>query len=150
MVRDCSPGSGFTMNGLATAPSSSSARDKSTHLIAEVNQQRSSNMVSRYLSPITLDSALKSTLAAQAFTLDVVLKADRTIPRRRNANRSTGGTCFDETGLAHKDVRAMAEALACATGIDSLGIDYLTKDIGKPPKEGGGAIVEFNKSPGLE
>jgi cyanophycin synthetase len=119
-------------------------------LIADINQQRSSNMVkSRYLSPIALDSALKSTLAAQGFTLDVVLKADRTIPLRRNANRSTGGTCFDETGLAHKDVRAMAEALARATGIDSLGIDYLTKDIGKPPKEGGGAIIEFNKSPGL-
>jgi cyanophycin synthetase len=119
-------------------------------LIADINQQRSSNMVkSRYLNPITLDSALKSTLAAQGLTLDFVLKPDRTIPLRRNANRSTGGTCFDETRMAHKDVRAMAEALARATGIDSLGIDYLTTNIGKPPREAGGAIVEFNKSPCL-
>lgn len=43
----------------------------------------------------------------------------------------------------------MAEQFALATGLKTAGLDYLTRDITRPPRETGGAFIEINATPGM-
>lgn len=120
-------------------------------LVAELNNDRSSNMVrSRYLRPIALDEVLERHLATQSLTLGEVLPLGRRVTLRSNANLSTGGICTDLTPICHPQVRAMAVVLAKSVGLATAGIDYLTTDITRPPSETGGAFIEMNTTPGLD
>ena len=121
-----------------------------SELIAERNSVRSANLVrSRYLYPIKIDAVLREHLESQGVSLDDVLPAGQRVTLRSNANRSTGGLCTDVTPAVHPQVRAMAEQLAKIAGLFAVGVDYLTTDISRPPAEVGGAIIEFNATPGL-
>lgn len=119
-------------------------------LVAELNNDRSSNMVrSRFLRPIALDEVLERHLATQSLTLTDVLPTGQRVTLRSNANLSTGGICTDLTSICHPQVRAMAVLLAKSAGLATTGIDYLTTDIARPPSETGGAFIEMNTTPGL-
>lgn len=119
-------------------------------LIARLNAPRSSNMVrSRYLRPIALDEVLQRHVATQSLSLNDVPAQGRRVTLRSNANLSTGGICTDVTSLCHPQVRTMAELLAKASGLATVGIDYLTTDITLPPSVTGGAFIEMNTTPGL-
>jgi cyanophycin synthetase len=121
-----------------------------TQLVAELNAPRSNNMVrSRYLRPIALDEVLKQHLAAQQLRLTDVPASGQRVTLRSNANLSTGGICTDVTSICHPQIRTMAILLAKTTGLWTVGIDYMTKDISRRPDEVGGAFIEMNTTPGL-
>jgi cyanophycin synthetase len=120
-------------------------------LVAELNAQRSSNMVrSRYLRPIALDDVLARHLSTQRLALTDVPVTGQRVSLRSNANLSTGGMCTDVTARCHPQIRSMAELLAKTSGISTIGIDYLTTDITQAPAETGGAFIEMNTTPGLD
>ncbi len=119
-------------------------------LLAELNASRFDNLVkSRYLRPIAVDDVLVQHLSAQGLQLDDVLPVGQKVTLRSNANRSTGGICRDVTDSIHPEVRAMAEQFALAIGLKTAGLDYLTRDITRPPREAGGAFIEINATPGM-
>lgn len=119
--------------------------------IAELNATRSTNMIrSRYRRPIALDDVLDTHLRTQGLSLEAVPKAGQRVSVRSNANLSTGGMCTDVTATCHPQVRAMAEQLARSSGLATIGIDYLTTDLSRPPGESGGAFIEMNTTPGLD
>jgi cyanophycin synthetase len=120
-------------------------------LIAELNANRSTNMVSsRYLRIIAKDDVLERHLATQSLTLLDVLANGQRVTLRSNANLSTGGLCTDVTADCHPQVRAMAVLLAKNVGLATIGIDYLTTDITQSPAKTGGAFIEMNTTPGLD
>jgi cyanophycin synthetase len=65
------------------------------------------------------------------------------------ANVARGGTIEDCTARVHPDVRAMAEAIARTVRMDSLGIDFITPDIGCSWREVSCAVIEINQTPSL-
>jgi cyanophycin synthetase len=118
-------------------------------LLGALNSRRSANLVaSGYLVPIAIDAALSTSLARQDLALDDVPQPGRSVSLRSNANRSSGGVCFNVTDV-HPQIREMAEALATTLGLTAAGVDYITRDITLPPVAGNGAFIEVNASPGL-
>jgi cyanophycin synthetase len=119
-------------------------------LLARLNAPRSENLVrSRYLKPIAADATLRTHLRSQGADFKHVLPLSEKLALRSNANRSTGGICRDVTDRLHPEVRAMAEQLACVTGLWAVGIDYLTPDISQSPWQVGGGFIEINATPGM-
>jgi cyanophycin synthetase len=78
-----------------------------------------------------------------------VPQAGERVYLRATANISTGGTAVDVTDAVHPDNRAMLERVARVSGLDVVGIDFITPDIARSYREVGGAICEVNASPGL-
>jgi D-alanine-D-alanine ligase-like ATP-grasp enzyme len=103
-----------------------------------------------YLEPVTQGPALAARLAAEGVTMDSVLAPGRHLQLLTISNLSTGGTATDVTAEVHPDIRGMAELLGKAAGLWAVGIDYITRDIGRPHREIGGAFIEMNTSPGLD
>jgi cyanophycin synthetase len=118
-------------------------------LVETLNSGRSDNIVkSRFLAPVPIDASLELHLSQQGCGFGMVLESGRRITLRSNANRSSGGSCYDETGRVHPDVKLMAEAVAATMGLASVGLDYISHDIGCSWHDGG-ALIEANSTPGL-
>jgi cyanophycin synthetase len=101
------------------------------------------------LTRIRLDSAADLVLAQQGLTLDAVPEPGRAVRLRSNANLSTGGTATDVTDDVHPSNAHLAELAAQILALDVAGIDVICRDIARPLREQGGAIVEVNAAPGL-
>lgn len=120
-------------------------------LIATLNQERTRNLVvSRYHRVIAKDAVLTRHLDAQGLSLATVPRPGQRVTLRSNANLSTGGVTTDLSGACHPEIRAMAEHLASAVGLATLGLDCITVDISQPLAVTGGAFIEFNTIPGLD
>lgn len=120
-------------------------------LVGRLNASRSHNMVrSRYLRPVSVDDVLQQHLTTQSLSLDDVPAHGQRVTLRSNANLSTGGICTDVTAVCHPQVRAMAEQLARTSGLQTMGVDYLTTDITRSAEQTGGAFIEMNAFPGLD
>jgi cyanophycin synthetase len=118
-------------------------------LLGDLNSRRSSNLVaSGYHYPIAMDAVLIAHLARQDLAPGDVPQPGRRVSLRSNANRSTGGVCFNLEDI-HPEVRAMAEELATTLGLHAIGIDYITPDISRPPAAGNGAFIEVNTTPDM-
>ena len=133
------------------APSSVIGDGSSTvrQLLERLNGTRSKNLVaSAYLYPIALDSVLVEHLAAQGLAPDDVPALGRRVTLRSNANRSTGGVCFNVPDV-HPEIRSMAETLAATFGLATAGIDYIASDIARPAAAAGGAFIEINTTPDM-
>ena len=119
--------------------------------LSDLNANRSSNIVkSRYLRPIAHDEVLQHHLSTQSVNMSDVLKKGQLVTLRSNANLSTGGICTDVSAQVNPQVRAMAEQLALASGLATMGLDYLTTDIAASPAEVDGVFIEMNSTPGLD
>lgn len=120
-------------------------------LIDALGKARAADAVfARYGYKIPLDAALDDELRRQGTHLDAVPASGVSLRLRSNANVSTGGTPTDVTGIVHRDVRAMAEAIARNMEVHALGIDYITPDITRSWHEVQGAIIEINLAPSLD
>ncbi len=120
-------------------------------LIASLNRARRRHDVARrYLKQIAIDHVVLDYLATQELTPDTVLAAGQKVHLRGNANVSTGGSPTNTLPEVHPEVRQLAEIVGAACGLRSVGLDYLTTDISRPPAETGGAIIEINCFPGLD
>ncbi|MBI1182055.1 MAG: hypothetical protein GC201_16035 [Alphaproteobacteria bacterium] len=117
---------------------------------AENAARRADPVKRRYLKAVKCDEAALRHLASQGCGLDTIPAHGRRLTLRGNANVSTGGKPTDVLAEVHPEVKAMCETIAHATGLRAIGIDYLTPDIGRPWREVGGAVIEFNTFPGLD
>lgn len=120
-------------------------------LMAEINAyRRSQPLLARYLEQIEAGPEVQEHLAEQGYELNSIPAAGQTLTLRGNANVSTGGTPTDVLNAVHPDIRLMAESVAVNLGLDCVGVDYITDDIGRSWRETGGCIVEVNATPGLD
>ena len=101
------------------------------------------------LAEIVIDDEARRVLAGQGLAETSVPAAGDRVLLRLNANLSTGGMAVDVTGKVHPDNIAMAEREARVIGLDIMGLDFLTPDIGRSHREVGGAICEVNGTPGV-
>lgn len=101
------------------------------------------------LTRIRLDAAVDLVLQQQGLALDAIPAPGQKVLLRTNCNLSTGGTATDVTGEVHPRNVRLAEAAAQIMDLDVAGIDVLCRDIRRPLREQGGAVVEVNAAPGL-
>lgn len=101
------------------------------------------------LTKISVDEITVNYLKSKGITLDYVPKKDEKITLRFNANLSTGGVARDCTDIIHPDNIEIITRAAEAIGLDIAGVDICTRDISKPIRETGGAIIEVNAAPGI-
>jgi cyanophycin synthetase len=119
-------------------------------LVDETNQDpRRSDGHGTVLSFIKLDATALSVLAEHGYTPDSVPTAGTKVVIRRNANLSTGGTATDVTDIVHPEIARRAVDAARMVGLDIAGIDVVARDISRPLREQGGAVIEINAGPGL-
>jgi cyanophycin synthetase len=102
-----------------------------------------------YLQRIAINQDLLNQLSHQQLSLETVPGDGTAIRLRGTANVSTGGIPIDVTRHVHEDNRLMFVRAARVLGLEMVGIDFLTPDIGKSYREIGGAICEANPIPGL-
>ena len=121
-------------------------RSSIAELVEELNRDPSRDELRRHR--VTLDGELKRLLARAGHELDTVLPEGEVLALRSTANVSTGGCAIDVTDQVHPDNREMAVRAIEAIGLDVGGVDFLTQDIRRSFREGGG-IVEVNARPGL-
>ncbi len=103
----------------------------------------------RHYVKIELDQLAQDCLREQGLTLSSVPEPEQVVALRRTANMSTGGTSIDMTDQVHPDNIAMAERVAAVTGLDIVGVDFISTDISRSYLENGGEICEINVGPGL-
>jgi cyanophycin synthetase len=119
-------------------------------LVDEANlDPRRSDGHGTVLSFLKIDATASGVLSEQGFTPESVPAAGTKVLIRRNANLSTGGTATDVTELVHPEVARRAVDAARMIGLDIAGIDIVAKDISRPLREQGAAVVEVNAGPGL-
>ncbi len=119
-------------------------------LIEAANADRDEGAVaSGFFARIGLDDDLLAVLARQGLTPGEIPPAGARVALRDIANVATGATIEDLSATIHPDNRALAETLARGFRIDTLGIDFVTTDIARSWREGGGAVIEVNAAPGF-
>ena len=119
-------------------------------LVDEVNRDpRRGIGFANLLVRLEKDAETKRMLAEKGYTGKTVPEKGETVPLRRTANISTGGTAVDMTARVHPDNRDMAVRAVEALGLDVAGVDFLTPDISRSYRDVGGAICEVNITPGL-
>ena len=99
---------------------------------------------------ISVDEEVHRVLADEGMTLQSIPGEGVRVDLRYTANLSTGGDAVEVLDRVHPDNRAMAELIARATGIDIIGIDFLTNDVSVPFHAAPCAINEINTQPGLD
>jgi cyanophycin synthetase len=119
-------------------------------LVEEVNRDpRRRPGHSSTLTRIRLDEAAELVLQQQGLIPISVPDLGRIVRLRSNGNLSTGGTATDVTDEVHPQNAHVAEMAAQILALDVAGIDVICRDIRRPLREQGGAIVEVNAAPGL-
>lgn len=118
-------------------------------LIQSKNAERRKNV---YLSsyPIPTQLAALDGLTAHGIGLDHVLGEQETVILRSVSNLSAGGDSVDVTDSVHFSYLEMALSLVkVVPGMNYLGIDFLSKDIGAPATEGNCVVgeLEFSSAP---
>ena len=119
-------------------------------LIDDLNQMRinpKQNILG--LKQIQYNNSLTKHLRSQGITINDILDNNRKITLSEFGSYSTGGFPKDVTSIAHPQIKCMAELIAQASNIATLGVDYITTDISKPYTETNGAVTEYNHYPGL-
>lgn len=114
------------------------------------NHRRKQNSASQHQITIVEDEMFHHFLAAQGFDLNSVPQLGETIIMRSVPNISMGGYLTIVTDLVHPSIQKLAESIACASGLNAIGLDYITPDISRDWNEVPGAFVEFNATPGIQ
>lgn len=116
----------------------------------QINQHRTLNLyASRYKRPMPIDDVVIEMLKLKGLSLQSIIPIGERIKLRRNDNLSTGGSAEIINDI-NREVALMAEKISRQSGMYSLGIDYMTKDITLPPCESGGNFIEINLTQGID
>ncbi len=100
------------------------------------------------LKDVPNDELTKNILQKNNLTLKSIPKKDTVVFLRNNSNISTGGDSIDYTEKIHPYFKKLAPKIIRA--IPELvygGIDFITPDITKDPREVGYSVIEINASP---
>lgn len=119
-------------------------------LVEAENLSRSdANVTAGFTTRLTIDNDMLAVLSKQGYTPEDQPANGVVIHLRSTANISTGGTISDCSEDIHPDNREMAESIARGFRMDTLGIDFITTDIGRSWREGCCAVIEVNATPGF-
>jgi cyanophycin synthetase len=99
---------------------------------------------------IPIDSELKMILKKNNIAMESVIAKEEIIQLKSISNLSVGGDreLIDDSEI-HPQVIEMCETISKRLNMFSVGIDYITEDISKPPEIYKDAIIEINNSPQL-
>lgn len=101
------------------------------------------------LGKIKVDDDLKQYLELQGKSLASIPPEGERVYLRRVANLSAGGVSLNVTDRVHPVNVKLVEDIASFFKMTCLGIDVLTKDIGRPWTDGDFGIIEINAGPGV-
>lgn len=119
-------------------------------LIEEVNRDpRRGEGHEASLTKISCDQDTLAMLTKFNLTLESIPNDGEMVYLKSTANLSTGGTAIDVTDEVHPENIFIAQRVAKIIGLDICGIDIVSKDIGKPLRSNGGAVIEVNAAPGF-
>lgn len=118
-------------------------------LIEKLNQDpRRANGHCGALTKIEIDAILLNTIQMQNENLNSILKKNKKLILRENANLSSGGTAKDVTDLVHSEVRSLCERIARIVNLDICGIDLIHSNVADPIANNL-KVIEVNAGPGL-
>jgi len=103
----------------------------------------------KVLTRLEMDDQAQRCLKEKGYTRETVLPDGERVLLRLTGNLSTGGTAIDVTDVVHPDNVEMATRAIKAIGLDVGGVDFISPDITRSYKDGGGAICECNAAPGF-
>ncbi|MCC7273679.1 MAG: acetate--CoA ligase family protein [Alphaproteobacteria bacterium] len=103
----------------------------------------------RPLRPLLLDAESERLLRRQGLDRESVPAAGTEVRLRSTANWSQGGSTSIVTDGTHPANRLLAERVAALVGLDIVGVDLITPDIGRPLGEVGGKINEVQRQPAI-
>ena len=118
-------------------------------LIAAENTRRLESRSIMALSPLTVDLDCRFTLRAVGLTLQDVPSADERIIVKSVANQNSSREQYSVRDQVHPAVVQLGLSAAKALGLEFVGIDIMTPDIGIPLEDSGGALIEINTTPSL-
>lgn len=120
-------------------------------LIDELNlERRFLQEGNQHLVPVVEDDVFRRHLSGQGLTVDSVPAPGQRVTMRSVSNLSMGGELLFVTDRVHPSVRAMAESISAASGLTTIGLDYMTTDIAAAWQDTSAAFIEFNVTPGLD
>lgn len=126
--------------------------DGRTHLkglVAAENERRHGAPHLESMEELTLDLEAELTLADQGLDWRVVPGAGERIVVKRVSNQNTFRDQEDVTALVHDEYGELAREVDRRIGAKLIGVDVMSEDISKSPKEGWGTVNEINIPPGL-
>lgn len=116
-------------------------------LIKAENSRRETNP---RLKEVIIDQALVNHLGKQGLALSSRPAKDSIVTLRSTTNYATGGTSEDVLHRIHPENRAMAEAIARAFRLFTVGIDFIISDIEVAWSEVPCSIIEVNGDNGFD
>jgi len=100
------------------------------------------------LKDVPQDDLAQEILQKKNLSFASVPEKDALILLRNNSNISAGGDSVDYTDKIHPYIKELAPKIIRAIpGLPYAGIDFLTTDISRDPREVGYCIIELNASP---
>ena len=117
---------------------------------SENNRRKKASRVygDRY-KPIAIDASAAAFLRDQDLNAGSVVASGRSVALNDRANISQGGTFEDVTAVVHPENKEMAETVARCLRLSSMGLDFITKDISQSWRTVDCAIIEINRTPGI-
>jgi len=102
------------------------------------------------LTVLELDNEADAVLAARGYTRSTVPKRGERVDISSFPNARVSDATRDVTDIIHPDVSEAMLLGVRALGLDIAGVDYITPDISRAPKEVGGGFCEINCTPMLQ
>jgi len=119
-------------------------------LISQENARRDQLRKTQFdLKRLEINQELVRVVKKQGYSLDDCPPGNTPVMLSSIANVSTGGTLQDSTAMIHPDNVLMAESVARSFRLDTVGIDFITPDLGRSWRECECAIIEINYGPGF-
>ena len=120
-------------------------------LITAENERRASDPESLVngIQAIKVDQEVIIHLRKQGFSLESCPQQGISVTLNSVANIARGGTWVDLTDQIHPDNRDMAESIARAFRMESVGIDFQTPDISRSWRDVPCGVIEVNGTPGI-
>lgn len=101
------------------------------------------------LKEILIDNELLDHIGKQGLELSSIPAKGSVVSLRGTSNYATGGVQQDVLDRVHPENRAMAEAIARAFRLFTVGIDFIIPDISKAWNNVPCAVIEINGNPGF-
>ncbi len=99
---------------------------------------------------IPLDAEVRYVIKKNGLSLYDILEKDKVLTLKSISNLSVGGSRLQlDNNEIHPEVISLCESISKQLNLFSLGIDYITNDIGESPEKSGGVILELNYNPEL-
>lgn len=118
-----------------------------TQLVEKAQAARAAKVSYKTEKPYPLDGTALACLTAQELQPDSIPNADQIVYLRRNNTLEEGGHHQTITDKLHPENIRLAERISRLYRLESMGLDLISTDPGKPWFETGACITEVNSMP---